>query len=60
MNNLVAQLGLPRRPWYAGHPGQPVADLNNVTTHAGVTSATMASNDDTDRYWHADLSLGSS
>ncbi|MEU2171361.1 hypothetical protein ACH47V_07645 [Micromonospora chersina] len=40
-------------------------NMNNVTTtKQSVTSATgmvvMASNDDTQRYWHADLQLGSS
>ncbi|MFG2167148.1 hypothetical protein [Micromonospora chersina] len=41
------------------------ANMNNVTTtKQSVTSVTgmvvMASNDDTQRYWHADLQLGSS
>ena len=63
MNDLVAQLPLPRRPCYAGMRDSLSPNLNNVTTtKQAVTSATgmivMANNDDTDRYWHADLSLG--
>ncbi|MFE9955039.1 hypothetical protein [Micromonospora sp. NPDC005299] len=65
MNDLVAQLRLPRRACYAGIRDSQSPNLNNVTTtKQAVTSATgmivIASNDDTHRYWHADLSWGSS
>lgn len=66
MNELVPQLRLPRRPWYASRIRDSLApDLNNVTTtKQTATSATgmivMASTDQPNRYGHADPSLGSS